>query len=178
MKGIVFTEFLDMVESEFGLEVADKVILESEVPNQGSYIAVGTYHHSEMVSLVIKLSENTGIAIPDLLKAFGKYLFGRFVKGFPQFFLGIDSAFKFLLTIENNIHVEVKKLYPDAELPSFDTFLEEDKLVMIYNSERGLADLAEGLILGCKSYYNEEITIERIDLMGGSGKNVKFILSK
>lgn len=29
-------------------------------------------------------------------------------------------AFQFLKNIENYIHVEVRKLYPDAELPTFE----------------------------------------------------------
>jgi Haem-NO-binding len=52
------------------------------------------------------------------LRSFGKHLFGRFVCNYPQFFGGINSALTFLANIEGYIHVEVRKLYPDAELPS------------------------------------------------------------
>ena len=31
MKGMVFTEFLDMVEEKFGMEMADRIITESEI---------------------------------------------------------------------------------------------------------------------------------------------------
>ena len=35
MKGIVFTEFLEMVEEKFGLEVVDYIIESSELASEG-----------------------------------------------------------------------------------------------------------------------------------------------
>ena len=59
MKGIVFTEFLDMVEKEFGYEVVDHIIEQSDLESRGIYTAVGTYHHSEIVQLLTRLSMKT-----------------------------------------------------------------------------------------------------------------------
>jgi len=42
MKGIVFTEFLDLVEEKFGMEMVDKIITQSELESEGAYTAVGT----------------------------------------------------------------------------------------------------------------------------------------
>jgi len=41
MKGIVFTEFLEMVENKFSPELADRIIEGAEVPSGGVYTAVG-----------------------------------------------------------------------------------------------------------------------------------------
>ncbi len=57
MKGIVFTEFLEMVEAEFGLETADKIIMDSKLASNGAYTVVGTYDPSEMGQLVTNLSK-------------------------------------------------------------------------------------------------------------------------
>jgi hypothetical protein len=65
------------------------------------------------------LSAATGLAGPDLLRAYGRRHFGRFVIAYPQFFTGIKSSFQLLERIEDYIHVEVRKLYPEAGLPSF-----------------------------------------------------------
>src|SRR6266540_2882152 len=124
MKGMIFTEFLEMVEDHFSPEVADRIIEACHLPSGGAYTAVGTYDHHEMVQLVTELSRESGIAVPALLHLFGKHLFGRFVANYPQFFEGIDSAFDFLEKIHSYIHVEVRKLYPDAELPSFECISE------------------------------------------------------
>ena len=58
MKGVVFTEFLEMVEDQFGYETVDAIIVNSKVPSEGAYTAVGTYPSSEIFSLVEHLSIN------------------------------------------------------------------------------------------------------------------------
>ena len=88
-----------------------------------------------MVHLVNALSAATGAPQADLVKAFGRHLFERFSVAYSRVFAGVKSAFEFLKSIEHHIHVEVRKLYPDAELPSFN--YEEattERLVMVYHS--------------------------------------------
>lgn len=179
MKGVVFTELLEMVEQQFSLAVVDEIIHRADLPSGGVYTAVGTYPAAEIVKLVGALSQVTGVPVPDLVRAFGKYLLGRFAVGHPAFFAGAKGTFALLQSVENHIHVEVKKLYPDAELPSFDCEATSDgRLVMTYRSERGLADLAHGLMVGCAEHYGEQIDIAREDLSGGAGTLVRFTLDR
>lgn len=178
MKGIVFTEFLTMVEERFSLATVEHIIEAAHLPSQGVYTSVGTYPVEEMVKLLQQLSARAGVAIPDLLKAFGHYLLGRFVRGYPGFFAAHASTLDFLSAVEEHIHVEVRKLYADAELPRF--FCErvgDQTLTMLYRSPRGLADLAEGLIRGCAEHYRENVRIERDDQSGGSGTQVRFTIT-
>ncbi|MDP3847485.1 MAG: heme NO-binding domain-containing protein [Pseudomonas sp.] len=179
MKGMVFTEFLEMVETRFGLQTVDRIIGQAQLANDGAYTAVGTYDHQELVQLVTALSAATQVPVPDLIKAFGQHLFGRFALGYPRLFEGVDSAFAFLRSIERYIHVEVRKLYPDAELPSF-TYERQgpDDLVMLYQSRRPFADLAEGLILGCIEHYGEAIDLRREDLETGATNRSRFTLTR
>lgn len=176
MKGIVFTEFLEMVEEKFGFLVADQIVQQSSLPSGGTYTAVGTYPHAEMVTLVVSLSKAIEVEVPVLLKTFGKHLFPRFAQGYGQFFAEVTDPFVFLESLENYIHVEVKKLYPDAELPSFESHSPApNTLVMEYRSERGMADFAEGLLEGCFEHFNQPVSISREDLEPG-GSNTKFTL--
>ncbi len=179
MKGVVFTEFIEMVEDTFSPEVADEMIDTSVLASEGSYTSVGTYDHGEMVQLVTQLSKITGIEITTLLHKYGEYLFKVFVSGFPGFFEGANSAFDLLKTVDNHIHVEVRKLYPKAELPVF-TYEEprENVLIMRYSSPRGFSYLAQGLIYGCVSHFGETIEVVQNDLSEGQGKEVEFILTK
>jgi hypothetical protein len=173
MKGIVFREFLDMVEDRFGMDLVDRIIEEADLPSGGAYTTVATYDHHEIIRLVDRLHRATGMPIPDLLRTFGHYLFGRFYGLYPAFFAGVDSAFTMLEQVESIIHVEVRKLYPDAELPSFDTSRPDpDRLVMLYRSQRPFADVAEGLIRGCIDHFGEDIEVRREDLgPGPDGEN-------
>ena len=179
MKGVVFTEFFEMVEAVFGYEMVDALVTEVDLPSGGAYTSVGTYSHREMVDLVVHLSKKTNTDISELLKAFGKHLFGRFVEGYAHFFSDCPDAFTFLESIEDYIHVEVRKLYPDAELPTFRTELSEDgqELTMIYHSDRRMGDLAEGLIESTLAHYNESARIVRNE-KEESGRIVEFVITK
>ena len=178
MKGIVFTEFMAMVEQAHGYEMVDQLITNNELPSGGIYTSIGTYTHQEMVTLLIDLSKRTKTPVPNLLNSFGQYLFDTFIKSYPSFFADSPSAFSFLESIENNIHVEVKKLYPDAQLPRFKTRrLNDEALEMIYYSDRSMADFAMGLIQKTMEHYKEPATIHKEDMVEG-GSQVRFIISK
>lgn len=179
MKGVVFREFIDMVETSFSPEIADSIIDASELATGGAYTAVGTYDHKEIVQLVTHLSGQTGIATPDLLRAFGNHLLGRFAALYPAHFVGRTSTFDFLAILDNKIHVEVKKLYPDAELPVFDhSSPDPDVMAFVYRSRRPFADLAEGLIQGCIAHFNERIDVQREDYPCEEGAHTRFTLRK
>ena len=179
MKGMVFSEFIEMVEDQFSPELADKIIVDSNLESGGAYTAVGTYRHEEMLKLVGRLSEETGIAVDDLVKTFGRHLFGRFQSLYPGFFDDVGGTFEFLQTIDNHVHVEVRKLYPDAELPKFDCEqVDPNTVIMTYQSKRPFGNLAAGLMEGCIDYYQENIAIEREDLSGGESRHVRFTLRR
>ena len=162
MKGIVFSEFIDMIDDKFSIKTSERIIDEVKPPSGGAYTTVGTYDAQEMVDMVIKLSEITSISVSDLLQTFGRHLLIRFSEVFPVFFEGVTSAFDFLPMVESYVHLEVKKLYSDAELPSFVCVSPDpDRLEMTYRSVRNLPDLAEGLILGTADYFNERVKIKR-----------------
>jgi len=179
MKGVVFTEFLEMVEDKFSIEIADTIIDEAELSNDGAYTSVGTYDAGELVKLVVNLSRHTDIAIPDLLRVYGEHLFNRFYEMHPKFFENMSGTFEFLPMVDQYIHVEVKKLYPDAELPEFIVERKDDNvLVMRYRSARAFGDFAEGLIRGCISHFGEDIEISREELAETPGGDCRFTLDK
>lgn len=179
MKGIVFTEFLEMVEQAFSPEMADRIIVESQLPHGGAYTAVGTYPHEEIVRLVVQLSQATGTSVPDLVRAFGRHLFQRFVVLYPGFFPPGMDALTFLAGVETHIHAEVLKLYPDAQLPRFETQLHgPDQLVMDYRSDRAMHDLAEGLIEGCLGHFGEPIQLVKEVEDGSGGTRARFTLTR
>ncbi len=178
MKGIVFSKFIEFVEERFSPEMADDIIESSDLPSGGAYTSVGTYDHREMLQLVTALSEKSGTPVPDLVRSFGCHLFGILAGAYPQFLEGIDSSLEFLQLIENYIHVEVRKLYPDAELPTFEHCSPSaNQLELIYYSKRPLGDLAHGLIEGCAGHFGDTLSIEREELLVEEGTSIRFLLT-
>ncbi len=177
MKGILFTEFLEMVEADFGPETVEQII-DASLSTLGAYTSVGTYDHREMLDLVAALSAATGKPASALVKQFGKFLFGRLAPRFPMFFEGVASAFAFLFTVDGHIHVETRKLYPEAELPRFECrALAPEQMEMVYISSRPFADLAEGMIEGCAAHFRQKMTIERQTLCEGKVNSTRFLLT-
>lgn len=179
MKGVVFTEFLEMVEARFSAEMVESLIDACPLASGGAYTAIGTYDHRELVALVVALSEKTGAPTPALVHAFGRHLLQRFTVGHPGFFTVASDTFDFLERVEDYVHIEVRKLYPDAELPSFECRRPgPDEFEMVYRSSRGFADLAHGLIEACAEHYGEAVTITPEDLSDGAKTHVKFHLRR
>jgi hypothetical protein len=179
MKGMVFTEFLEMVEDRFSPEIADQIIDETDLDSGGAYTRIGTYDHREMIALVDRLSALTGVSVTELLQVYGRHLFGRFSASYPIFFEDVHSIFDFLPRVHAYIHVEVRKLYPDAELPVLEAEQPTpDQLRLTYRSKRPFSPLAEGLIRGCIDHYGEAVEVETIDLSDGSGHAATFVLTR
>ncbi len=174
MKGIVFTEFMEMVETSFGLETVDNIIEKSDLPSEGIYTSVGTYDFNEMVRLITSLSEETNLPMGDLIYTFGLYLFNSLGKAHPEVIQSYNTPLALLYSIEDHIHVHVKKLYPDAELPTFKILEKTDTSIsMIYCSSRGLYRLAHGLIEKTFEHFNGKADIS-YELLKEDGTEVKF----
>ena len=178
MKGVIFVEFLAAVEELYSYEMVDKILLDCDLASDGSYTSVGTYPHEDIIKLVTALSIRTKIEVPDLIFTFGKFLFSRLTGRHPEFIDTVEDTFSLVKTIENHIHQEVLKLYPDAELPSIDAYdINSTQLVVVYKSVRPFAGLALGLLTASCDYFSENIQISREDLEGPPGTHAKFTLT-
>lgn len=178
MKGIVFTEFLEMVERVFGFEVLDEIINESNLASGGIYTSVGTYDFIEMQSLIVKLSEKTKLSVDELLYAYGKTFFAVLEKNHKNIFNLYSGPLEMLASIENHIHVEVRKLYPGAELPTFRIIHQDDhSLEMMYYSDRSMYMFAKALMEKTFEHYhvNSRIDLEKIQ---EDGTQVRFKIHK
>jgi hypothetical protein len=165
MKGIMFNVFSKLVEEKFGLAVWNEILDRVDPKSGGAYTSADTYSDEEMVALVVALSDLTGISMDDLLRTYGEYALEPLTQVYPDSVKdGTDSVKDgttlkiFLRNVHAIIHVEVKKLYADANLPIFE-YEEpaEDQLIMIYRSARNLPAVAEGLIDGAAKFFSEKI---------------------
>ncbi len=159
MKGIVFTILCEMVEEQFGYDVWDQLIETTAPASEGVYVSTGAYPDSELLNYIAAMSESTGLDAQVLVRGFGNYMLGKFAAMHPEFFANHDAR-SFLKSVHDVIHVEVRKLHPDAVLPDF-TYQDAPAggLTMIYRSPRKLCALAVGLIEGTAAHYDTTIEI-------------------
>lgn len=178
MKGIVFTEFLELVEDKFGLEMVDNIISNSNLESDGVYTAVGTYSFSEMLQLLQHLSKNTGISIDNLLLVYAEHFFSVIEKSYPGLLATYKDPIEMISSIENHIHVEVRKIYPDAELPTFEVVEKtENSLIMIYTSSRAMHHFGLGLMNKTFEHFNSTAKIE-LEKIKEDGTEVRFVIQK
>jgi hypothetical protein len=178
MKGIIFTEFLDLVEHKFGLEMVDDIITKSQLESEGIYTSVGTYKFSEMLQLLQHLSKNTGLSIDNLLLAYAEHFFGVIEDSYPGLLATYNDPIEMLASIENHIHIEVQKIYPEAELPTFDIVTKTDtSLTMIYKSSRAMHHFGLGLMHKVFEHFNTKANIV-LEKLKDDGTEVMFIINK
>ncbi len=179
MKGIHLTEFIEFAEQRFSLKIADAMLTPHGLPSAGVYTQVGTYDHQELVELVRRLSRLTFIPVPQLFREFGQYLYGRLTKLYPRLCAPYRDSLELLEHVHTHIHREASKLHADTEMPLLKAErIDADHLVLHYESMRGLADLAEGLIQGCARHFNETVDILRDNDPQAPGTRTCFRLTR
>jgi hypothetical protein len=178
MKGIIFTEFLELVEEKFGLEMVDEIIEESNLESKGVYTSVGTYPSSEMFQLLGVLSEKTKISKNALLQTYAEYFFNHIEQHYSHFLNSHSNPIELLASIEDHIHVEVRKIYPEAELPKFEVIEKtENDIVLLYKSSRAMHYFAIGLMKKTFEHFNLSANIV-YDKIKEDGTEVKFTITK
>jgi hypothetical protein len=71
MKGVVFTEFYELIEELHDYEMVDRIIQESNVESGGKYTSIGSYGFQKLVKLMITYSNIIGNSIDETLRLFG-----------------------------------------------------------------------------------------------------------
>jgi len=160
MKGLVFTELLEYVEENFGFDMADKIIENANLANDGAFTQAGNYPFEELVKLLSALSKELNIEIPKLLEIFGEHMFKKLISLNPQLKDNFNSSLDLISRVGDIIHPEVEKLYPGSDLPKFNLInRSENKIVIDYISSKHLEPFAIGLMKGSANFFNEKIII-------------------
>ena len=162
MKGIIFSLLEDFVCDNWGDEKFEEILSLCPLKTKEPFVGPKTYPDSDLMTIAEKTAEMLGITLDEALKAFGCYAFPKLAKRYPIFLEDVTSARNFLMSVNSVIHVEVRKLYPNATPPEFSyQDLSGNHLIMSYSSKRGLCSLVEGFIDGVSSHFDTPINTEQ-----------------
>ena len=166
MKGLIFNHLLLYVEKEFSVDVRNKMLAQAGQPSKdGVYQEGDTYPYEEIFVLVGNLSTVTNVSMAKTFENFGEYLFIQLARAFSQFFSPDETLFGFLQKLEDHIHMEVRRKYPEANLPGFEFEpIDDDNLKMIYKSERSMSDFGIGMIKGAAIWFNRKVFVGKKDI--------------
>jgi hypothetical protein len=178
MKGIIFNQFLDMVEVRFGYQMVDAIILQNHSSTGGAYTAIGNYSHEELKRLFRSLQAKTKIPLPLLLHDFGRHMFQWFIKNYGPRFQSSNNAFCFIKGMEVQLKSELEKIYPDIRFPEIKIKSRNgSSLDIFYYADYGSASLIRGLLEAALEYFDENATVKSAKVPGKPGC-IKFTLSK
>lgn len=182
MRGIIFTTFTDFMEYEFGYDILDKILLERDYPNMGGFSSGANYGIEYLYHIVNDSSKYFNGGSEELLYLFGKYAFRSLVLRFRKIyqnknpFLLVDSAFDFIINL-NDLHFEeLYKLYPNAKFPRFDIVKENNSIELVYSSPLQLHYLVKGLLQGCLDFFEDSSTVSMI--ISEDNKKSTFYIKK
>jgi hypothetical protein len=176
VKGIILNLLERVVVDELGEVAWDAVLGEVGVP--GAYTALGNYADDEVVALLAAVAARTGRTLPEALRWFGRRSLPMLAERYPVFF-GPDDPVGFVLTLDDVIHTEVKKLYPGAAPPRL-AFRDVDRtgpvrtVTIDYRSRRAMSDLAIGFLEGTADRYGADLDVQR-QVLDDEGAHVVLI---
>jgi hypothetical protein len=159
MKGVVFNLLEQLVARDFGEDTWDALLDASGL--DGVYTSLGSYPDEDLVKLVSVATDALAMPTDDVVLWLGRNALPLFADYYPQLFEPHETTRSFILTLNDIIHPEVRKLYPGADVPEFDFDFRGGVLVMGYRSARKLCSFAVGLLLGAGDHYGERLTIEQ-----------------
>jgi hypothetical protein len=158
MKGIVFNLLEEIVSRDYGEDTWDDLLTAAGL--DGAYTSLGGYPDADLLRLVAAASAALDKPPEDVVRWFGRSALPLLAVSYPEFFEPHSSTRGFVLTLNDIIHPEVRKVYPGADVPVFDFDISsDDVLVMGYTSSRRLCAFAEGLIEGAADHYHEAASI-------------------
>lgn len=158
VKGVVFNLLEQIVIREHGEDAWDELLDSAGL--EGSYTSLGSYEDADLAKLVGAASGALNLPPDEIVRWFGRNALPLFAVSHPQLFERHSSGRTFVLTLNDIIHPEVRKLYPGADVPVFDfASTPTGDIVMGYHSSRKMCSFAEGLLEGTADYFGEQVAI-------------------
>lgn len=163
MKGIIFNLLEEIVRENYGEETWDTLLEAADL--DGIYTSLGSYPDADLNRLVAAASAALQLPGEAVVRWVGREALPRTAKRYPHFFAHHTNARSFVLTLNDIIHPEVRKLYPGADVPEFEFDSSSDVLVMHYHSARKMCAFAQGMVEGAADYFGETVQFDQTRCM-------------
>lgn len=177
MKGVVFNLLEAFVVENWGEEAYEEILDLCPLQTKEPFVGPGTYPDVDLFTIATTAADRVGVSLPVALRAFGRFAFPHLAGKFPAYTEEAKDAKAFLLGVDSVIHVEVRKLMPEAVTPKFGYSGDvEDGLNIRYESTRKLCYFMEGLLDGLGDHYGSQVTHEQATCMHEGADHCDFVI--
>ncbi len=176
MKGIIFNVLEDMVVQQCGMQVWND-LLAKHAPADRVYLSAKSYAEAELFDIVQDVALRLNLPVPDVVKAFGRFLFGGLAARHADVVQRFSDFSSLVLGIHDVIHLEVNKLYHEPSLPTISgKMVSNQRIELIYSSPRKLCYCAEGLLYGAAEHFKQSIEISHPTCMHKGAEHCTLII--
>ncbi len=159
MKGHIFNLLETFIIEATDVATYEEIHAACSFRSDGLFLRPARYPDEDLLELVDKTVARLGMTKPEAYRAFGVWIFPHLVELVPADMVDKPHPKDFLLTLDEIHQVELKKLWPDAEPPSFrclDTG--PNRMRITYDSPRQMFDLVDGVLQSVGTYYDVPTT--------------------
>lgn len=177
--GIVLTGLKNFVIQEYDADAWD-AIHETAGVRKRLYVPVATYPDEVVLELVDAAAELTGLEVPALLRAFGRFLVPQLVSTYGVHVDRDWTGLELIANVETYIHEALRaKSNSTFTPPALRTRRLDDRRVAVaYESDRGLCALARGLLEGVADYYDEPLFVEQRRCVDEGAPRCVFVVTR
>lgn len=165
MHGIFLVELYKYVNTVLG-ERMWKEVLQQLGQGPKVYVASVDYPDQEIVMIMSAISKLTDIPIPSVLEDFGEFLASDLLSVYGTL---VSADWKTLDVLERTggfIHGEIHRMNPQTKPPELNcSRLNENELVMSYESPRRMCALVKGVAKGFAKHFDEQIEVREDQCM-------------
>jgi len=164
VKGTIIRCLQEMVEEKFGREAWAGIMQEVGYNAKRIWVASHDLADDEAIKIFQTACHRLGLSLEQAADAFGEYWVGAYA---PRIYRSVYSKYRdaksFILGM-NDVHRQATAWLVNSRPPRFDyDWQDERTLLVTYHSHRGLIDIMIGLIRGVAKFFNEPITVTRVD---------------
>ena len=178
MHGIVLKQLKEFVIENYDRETWERLQHESGVGGK-VYVPVTEYPDEDVLALLETAVELTGLEQSELLRAFGTFLVAPLVETYGVHVNGDWDGLELIANVETYIHeaLRAKQLstYTPPALES--AWIDDERVLVVYDSDRKLCHLAKGIIEGVGEHFGEPLETTEESCMHDGATQCTFVVS-
>ena len=164
MMGTIIKCLKELVEEQYGKEQWATIMTETGFEPGRIFVTAYDIDDDRAAEVLETAGTVLGLSPEHTADAFGAYWVNTYAPAvYPSIYSRFSDVRGFLLGLDE-VHVQVTGWLANARPPRFSCqWTDDHTLVLVYSSHRKLIDLVVGLVRGLGTYYNEALSVTKLD---------------